>query len=194
MQQTVDHGTISPSLQQCLACSQNGAKKKPSQFKLQTNEAGLIFLSALPEDLDWDTRAEDVALSMDAIKRCLTNMLVALDRDNPQTKGGMTLPLTCTAQELMTAQEPPWLWFTLPELGFPMITDEYRRPIHPEVEEYMRRHVTDEQDWEKVDDEDCWGVNYTEPTTKIKDKLNLSFTDGEENTHMRNKPRGDNRN
>jgi len=125
MQQTVDHGTFPPSLPQCLACSQNGVKKKPSQFKLQKNEAGLIFRSALPEDLDWDTRAEDVTLSLDAIKRCLTNMLVALDRDTPQTKEGMTLPLTCTAQELMMAQEPPWLWFTLPELGIPMITDEY---------------------------------------------------------------------
>jgi len=65
------------SLPQCLSCSQNRAKKKSSQFKPQKNEAGLIFRSALPEDLDWDTRAEDVALSMDAIKRCLANMLVA---------------------------------------------------------------------------------------------------------------------
>jgi len=96
---------------------------------------------------------------------------VALDRDTPQMKVGMSLPLICTAQELMTAQEPPWLWFTLPELGFPMLMDEYRRPIHPEIEEYMRRYVTNNQDWEKVDDEDCWGVNYTEPTSQIKEKI-----------------------
>jgi len=123
----------------------------------------------LPEDLDWDTREEDVALSMDAIKRCLANMLDM--RDAPQIKGGMVLPLACSEQELITAQEPPWLWFTLPELGFRMITDEYRRPIHPEVEEYMRRYVTDEQDWEQVDNEECWGMNYTGPKTEIKDKI-----------------------
>ena len=35
----------------------------------------------------------------------------------------------------------------------------------------MRRYVTDEQDWENADDEDCWGVNYTEPTTEIKEKI-----------------------
>jgi len=35
----------------------------------------------------------------------------------------------------------------------------------------MRRFVTDEQDWENVDDEDCCGVNYTEPTTEIKEKI-----------------------
>ena len=83
-------------------------------------------------------------------------MLVALDRDTPQLKGGLSLPLTCTAQELMTAQEPPWLWFTLPELGFPLPTDEYRRLLYPEIEEYMRRSVTNDQDWEnwKVKDTD----------------------------------------
>ena len=36
---------------------------------------GLIFRSALPEELDWNIRAEDVALSLEAIKRCLLNML-----------------------------------------------------------------------------------------------------------------------
>jgi len=50
-----------PSLAQCLACSKTGAKKKPSQFKLQNDEVGLIFRSALPEDLEWETRAEDVS-------------------------------------------------------------------------------------------------------------------------------------
>jgi len=86
-----------PSLTQCLACSKTEAKKKPSQFKLQDDdEVGLIFRSALPEDLEWDTRAEDVALSLDAIKRCLSNMLVALDRDTPQMKNGLSLPLTFT--------------------------------------------------------------------------------------------------
>jgi len=52
---------------------------------------GLIFRSALPEELEWETRAEDVALSLDAIKRCLSNMRVALDRDTPQTKKGLAL-------------------------------------------------------------------------------------------------------
>jgi len=71
---------------------------------------GLIFRSALPEDLEWDIRAEDVALSLDAIKRCLSNMLAALDRDTPQMKNGLSLPLTFSTQELMMTQEPPWLW------------------------------------------------------------------------------------
>jgi len=90
-------------------------------------------------------------------------MLTTLDRDTPQTKDGL-IPHFLPQQEPDTLVEPPWLWFTLPELGFPLLTDEYRRPIHPEIEEYMRRHVSNDQDWEQVDDEDCWGVNHTEPT------------------------------
>jgi len=43
--------------------------------------------------------------------------------------------------------------------------------MHPEIEECMQRYVTNDQDWEKVDDEDCWGLNYTETTTKIKEKI-----------------------
>jgi len=161
---------IPPSLTQCLACSRLGTKKKPSKFKLLDNQVGLIFRSALPEELEWDNRAEDVAPSLDAIQRCLSNMLTALDRDTPQTKIGLA-PHNLPMQEPTTFQEPPWLWFTLPELGFPLLTDEYRRPIHPEIEEYMQRYVSNVQDWEQVDDEDCWGINYTEPAAQITGKI-----------------------
>ena len=60
---------------------------------------------------------------------------------------------------------------TLPELRFPFLTNKYRRPIHPEIEEYMRRYVSNDQDWEQVDDEDCWGINYTEPKAQIREKI-----------------------
>jgi len=35
----------------------------------------------------------------------------------------------------------------------------------------MRRYISNDQDWEQVDDEDCWGVNYTEPITQIRGKI-----------------------
>jgi len=169
-----------PSLTQCLTCSRAGTKKKSSQFKLLDSQVGLIFRSALPEELEWESRAEDVALSLDSIKRCLINMLTALDRDTPHTKDGLT-PHYLPKQEPNTFQEPPWLWFTLLELGFPLLTDKYRRPIHPEIEEYMRRHVSNDQDWEQVDDEDCWGVDYTESTAQIREKIEtILHTWGEE--------------
>ena len=67
---------------------------------------GLIFRSALPEELDEENRAEDVALSLDAIKRCLVNMLTALDRDTPQTTNELATHNLAT-QEPTTIQEPP---------------------------------------------------------------------------------------
>jgi len=160
-----------PSLAQCLTCSRIGAKEKPPQFKLQDNAVGLIFRSAVPKELDWNTWAEDVSLSLDAIERCLINMLVALDRDTPQTKKGLAPPTNFPTQKPSIHQESPWLWFTLPELGLPLLMDQYRRPLHPEIEEYMRRYVSNGQGWEEVDDEDCWGINYTEPTAQMKGKI-----------------------
>jgi hypothetical protein len=83
-------------------------------------------------------------------------MLAALDRDTPHIKKtGQTLPLDVTKDKITKAQEPPWLWFTLPELGFPLILDQYQSPIHSAVETFMKRYITDSQDWDTVDDEDC---------------------------------------
>jgi len=73
---------------------------------------GLIFRSALPEELEEEARAEDVALSLDAIKRCLSNMLTALDRDTLQKKNDSATH-NLAIQEPTTIQESPWLWFTL---------------------------------------------------------------------------------
>jgi len=45
----------------------------------------------------------------------------------------------------------------------------------------MRRYVSNDQDWEQVDDEDCWGINYTEPKAQIREKIEtILHTWGEE--------------
>jgi len=45
----------------------------------------------------------------------------------------------------------------------------------------MRRYVSNDQDWEQVDDEDCWGINYTEPTAQIREMIEtILHTWGEE--------------
>ena len=53
----------------------------------------------------------------------------------------------------------------------PFAHGRIHRPIHPEIEEYMGRYVSNDQDSEKVDDEDCWGITYTEPTAQIREKI-----------------------
>jgi len=129
---------------------QRGGRRDPTHHTvtscLHFITVGLIFQSAFPEKLEWDTRVADVALSLDAIKRFLSNMLVALDGDTPQTKKGLALPINFSTQESIINQEQPGLWFTLPELRFPLLTDKYRRPINPEIEKYTRRYVSNDQD------------------------------------------------
>ena len=59
--------------------------------------------------------------------------------------------------------------------------DQYRRPLHPEIEAYMRKYVSNGQEWEEVEDENCWGVNYTEPTARMKAKIeSILYTWGEQ--------------
>ena len=114
MQQTLDHRTVPPFPYPMSDMYKSGKQQKSSQFKRLDNQVGLIFRSALPEELERENRAEDVALSLDSIKRCLINMLTALDRDTPQTKDGL-IPHFLPQQEPNTFQEPLWLWFTLPD-------------------------------------------------------------------------------
>ena len=107
-------------------------------------------------------------------------MLTVLDRDTPQPKDRLP-PFLPSHFEPTNFQEPPWLWFTLPELGFPLLRDEFLRPIHPDIEDYMRRHVSNDHDWEQADDEDCWGVNYVAPTPQTLGKMSaILHTWGEE--------------
>ena len=45
----------------------------------------------------------------------------------------------------------------------------------------MLKYVSNDQDWEKVGDEDCWGIIYTEPTAQISEKIEtILHTWGEE--------------
>jgi len=100
---------------------------------------GLIFRSALPEELEWENRAEDVALSLDAINRCLLNMLTALDRDTSQTKIGPA-PHSLSIHESTTIQEPPMALVHAPGVRIPLAHGRIsqtntpgNRGIHAEV-------------------------------------------------------------
>jgi len=45
----------------------------------------------------------------------------------------------------------------------------------------MRKYVSNGREWEEADDEDCWGVNYTEPTANMKAKIeSILYIWGEE--------------
>jgi len=90
----MDHGTISPLSATVLGVLIEGGQKETITIQTSRGASSSGRLS-----LRMGNKGQEVALSLDAIKWCLTNMLVAVDRDTPQMKGGMKLPLICTTQE-----------------------------------------------------------------------------------------------
>ena len=78
---------------------------------------------------------------------CIINMIHDMEKDIelPPKKG----------KERVTAYESPWKWFTASELGFPLLDDNYNRPIHPLVETYARECL---QDPELLDDNEEAGM------------------------------------
>jgi len=48
---------------------------------------------------------------------------------------------------------PIRLWFTAPELGHPLIDDNYDRPLHPPVGPFLREYLSRYEDMDDDDDE-----------------------------------------
>ena len=99
---------------------------------------GLLMRSALPEELV--ARAEgsdfrDTVYTVPLLHDCIINMIHDMEKD-------IELPLK-KGKERVTAYESPWKWFTASELGFPLLDDNYNRPIHPLVETYARECLQD---------------------------------------------------
>ena len=106
--------------------------------------------SALPEELE--ARAEgvdirDTVFTVPLFRDCIINMIHNME-------GDIELPQKERVVRA-TGQEPSWKWFTASELGFPLLDENYDRPIHPLVETYARECL---QDPELLDDNEEMGV------------------------------------
>ena len=77
----------------------------------------------------------------------IINMIHDMEKD-------IELPLK-RGVERATALEAPWKWFTASDLGFPLVDDDYNRPMHPLVESYARDCL---QDPGMLDDNEEAGV------------------------------------
>ena len=111
---------------------------------------GLLMRSALPEELEARAEGEDIrdtVFTVPLLRDYIINMIHNMEKDIelPRKEG----------VEQVAAQEPPWKWFTASELGFPLLDDNYDRPMHPLVEAYAREGL---QDPEMLDDNEEMGV------------------------------------
>lgn len=99
---------------------------------------GLLMRSALPEELVTGLEgevAQDTVYTVSLIRDCIINMIHDMEQD-------IELPLKKGADKV-TARDGPWKWFTPSDLGFPLVDDNYCRPIHPLVETYVNDCLRD---------------------------------------------------
>jgi len=92
---------------------------------------GLLVRSALPEELNQMAAGGDVketVMTISFLRACITNMIA--DQERKSISDG-------NKRRALAIPEAPWKWFTSYELGFPLLTDEHERPMHPLVEVFM---------------------------------------------------------
>lgn len=89
---------------------------------------GLTMKSALPDGLENQQENADVAVTTDIIRISFLNMLENMTRDTAPSQ----LPKEHSANSTAS-----WLWFTMASLGHSIREDEYDRPIHPIIADFV---------------------------------------------------------
>jgi len=118
-------------------------KKKGAKTKFQ-HTLGLVMRSALPEEIKkicHHNLISDSALTLPHIQLCLEDMMqeMAISAADAPTSGITPAPIR--------------LWFTVPELGHPLIDDNHDRPLHPRVGLFLREYLSRHEDMDDEDDE-----------------------------------------
>jgi hypothetical protein len=70
---------------------------------------------------------KETVITIPFLRACITNMITDLER-KPILDGNK--------RRALVNPEAPWKWFTSYELGFPLVSDEHDRPMHPLVESF----------------------------------------------------------
>jgi len=101
-------------------------------------------LSASPKELNAIAAGGDVkstVMIIPSLRTCVINMIADLERKF--TSNG-------NKNRALLQPEAPWNWFTSYELGFPQVSDELERPMHPLVktfvDEQIQAYLTEEEE------------------------------------------------
>jgi len=115
----------------CASCRKDKHKDANRNDTATARHIGLLVRLALPEELNLMAAGEDVketVMTIPFLQTCIINMIVDLEKrftsDGNKT-GALVQP------------KAPWKWFTSYELGFPLVSDEHDRPMHPLVETFV---------------------------------------------------------
>jgi len=96
---------------------------------VRASRPGLLVRSALPETLNLMAAGEDVketVMTIPFLRACITNMIADLERKSISDGNN---------RRALVKPQAPWKLFTSYELGVPLVSDDYNRPI-PLVESF----------------------------------------------------------
>jgi len=135
----------------CTLCDITPPKKgKPIRPKRKLHKPnlkqtlGLVMCTALPEEIERMADHKiisDTTLTLPNIQCCLEEMMRELGHSDSLLHG-------------MSDQPPSiQLWFTCPELGHPLVDDNYDRPLHPLLGPFLRDYLFNPEGFDDNDDE-----------------------------------------
>ena len=100
------------------------------------------------------------------LHECITNMIHDMEKD-------IKLPLK-KGDDRSTFREAPWKWFTMSDLGFPLVDDEYYRPMHPMLEAYISACLRDP---DMLDDNKETGILCDDSLHSLPEQIKLMMSD-----------------
>ena len=135
-------------------CSKCIAEKRKVKSNLQPHsEWGVLMRTAEPEMLESTETAADTAISIARLRECLTAMSVKYQHedtfdhsinDDDDEYGHEYPPNGFGMDRNKRAQADPsdWRkgWFTSASLGHPLLDDNFARPLHPRLAEYLDKY------------------------------------------------------
>jgi len=115
----------------CALCKKDKPENAGRNDVDKVRHIGLLVRSALPEELNQMATGGDVketVMTILFLRAGITNMIE--DQERKSISDG-------NKKRVLAILEAPWKWFTSYELGFPLLTDEHERPMHPLVEVFV---------------------------------------------------------
>jgi len=115
----------------CALCRKDKPENASRNDVATVWHISLLVRSALPEELNQMAAGGDVketVMTIPFLRACIINMIA--DQERKSISDG-------NKKRALAIPEAPWNWFTSYELGFPLLTDEHERPMHPLVEVFV---------------------------------------------------------
>jgi len=84
---------------------------------------------------------KETVMTIPFLRTCITNVIADLERKSISV---------CNKRRALVKSKASWKWFTSYEVGYPLVSDEHDRPMHPLVESFVDDQL--EVHWAEVEE------------------------------------------